>query len=179
MAKLSVTVLSDAAGNFYGPEGITLTISTDSQVLGITQVPGERAVPPYPAPMVDVLQVRDPILGTLYLLSTIAEYQAAAAQAAGNSNIKEINWTETGNTEFVVPAGNRLLSVGVRVDAGLTESISMGVVTSTDVLRLTTFDQHIWKGLFPLINYFSADTDTTVNVIGATRKVTYSILLAG
>jgi hypothetical protein len=176
-ARVSVPVLCDASGNFFGADGALLTISTDSQVFGIVQKPNARAVPPATGPLVDTLQVLDPELGTLFLLMTVEQYQAVASAAAKGGGINEVTWTAKTNTSFVVPKGCTLISIAVHVDVNTSEDVQMGVSSAFDVMARTTFKKDHWTGKVPLQTYFSATEDTTVNVTGARDFTTYKVVL--
>ena len=72
--KISVPVLCDENGGFYGPDGALQTIGTDCIVIGVVQKPNTFQVPPNVGPLVDTLQVKDKDRGTLYLLLTSEEW---------------------------------------------------------------------------------------------------------
>lgn len=179
-ARVSVTVLSDGNGNFFGADGKLLTISTDSQVFGTVQKPNAIVVPPATPTMVDTLQVNDPYLGTLFLLMTWEEYSAAVLTAinmTGGSS-KRLYFEADGATSFELPANAWFMSFAAN-PAVIPETLRIGTTLGgSDILAATPFGVDDWHKNSKLINMlFNKEDAITIYISGARDLVRYEILL--
>ncbi len=179
-ALVVVPVLYDQSGQFLGPSGRQMGISALAAANGIVQKPGDYAVPPNVAPLVDTLEIKDPNLGTLYVLLTVAQFQerVSVAMQGGGGGGTNLYFEAVGDVTFVVPADTWLMSFAANPEVG-PETLSVGTVPlGSNVVVPSPYALDSWQKNSKLVNQFYSKTDaTTIYISGGRDNVRYEILM--
>src|ERR1700748_2000542 len=106
--QVSAPVWIDGNGNFIG--GALMGIYTDAIVVGYVQQPAALPLNPYPnQEVIQTLQIKDRIRGTLYLNQTIDEWQSLVNTSYESPNTN-ISFSAMGDTSFTIPANTWFIS---------------------------------------------------------------------
>ena len=180
--NISVPVLYDQNGQFLGVGGVLRSVSALSVANGIVPKPNGYAVPPLQAPMIDTLEIKDPNIGTMYILMTVNEFQEATTKAVygtinAGDGVVEVSWRATGAATVTIPENCRLLLFAAKPIDNVTESIAISYGAEVgNVLPATQFKQNEQLGHTPAINYFGEFTAATLNIDGAVGEVEYKVM---